>query len=63
MHSEWKVTRNNFGDGDMFAVYRLRDVAAVHHSGNMELATEYMEDRQEAAAIADKLNGAAEGEI
>lgn len=61
MCSEWKITKNYIGGGYMYAVYRLRDAAGVDHSGNREFATGYMEDRQEAAAIAEKLNKEAEG--
>lgn len=57
MTSEWKVTSNFVGGKKCFAVYRLKDVAAVDHSGNREYATDYIESREEAQAIADRKNG------
>lgn len=56
MKSEWKVTSNNINGKKMYAVYRLRDTTAVDHSGNREMATDYMDDRAEAVVIAEKLN-------
>ena len=56
MQSDWKVTKNIINDKPMYAVYRLKDIAAVDHSGNREHATGYMDDRQEALDIAEKLN-------
>jgi len=52
----WKVTSNLINDTKMYAVYRLLDVNAVDHSGNREFATDYMDDREEAKQIADKMN-------
>lgn len=56
MYSEWKITSSFIGGGKVYAVYRLID-AAVDHSGNREFATGYMDDRQAAVDIVDKLNG------
>ncbi|MEG0092215.1 MAG: hypothetical protein RSA20_10360 [Oscillospiraceae bacterium] len=56
MHSNWKVTSNFIGDSKMYAVYRLIDTSEVVHAGNMEFATGYMDDKQAAVAIAEKLN-------
>lgn len=56
MPSPWKVTSQHIGDRKMFAVYRLRDVNEVDHSGNREYATDYMEDRMDALVIAQDLN-------
>lgn len=56
MQSEWRVTKNIISGKAMYAVYRLRDISAVDHSGNRELATGFMDDRQEALDIAEKLN-------
>lgn len=56
MYSEWMVTKNNIGDRSMYAVYRLRNTMQTDHSGNREFASGYMEDRQEAVVIAEKLN-------
>jgi len=50
---KWKVTSNpGFG----YAVYRLKDVGEVDHSGNREYATGYLSDRAEAEKIAARLN-------
>ena len=57
MANEWKVTSNFIGGKKCFAVYRLIDAAGVDHSGNREYATDYMESREEAQAIADRKNG------
>ena len=56
MTGKWNVTSNIIGGTKFFAVYRLRDVDAVDHSGNREYATEWLESRAEAEAIAEKKN-------
>jgi len=56
MHSEWKVTTNIIAGEKAYAVYRLRDVSATDHSGNREFATGYIADKQEALAVAKKMN-------
>lgn len=56
MKGKWKVTSNSINGEKMYAVYRLRDTSEVDHSGNREYATGYLDNRDEAAAIADKLN-------
>lgn len=56
MKSEWKVTSQVLMDVRKYAVYRVRNVDEVEHSGNMEYATDYMEDRAEAERIAFGLN-------
>ena len=38
MKSEWKVTSNPINGKTMYAVYRLKDINAVDHSGNREFA-------------------------
>lgn len=53
---KWKVTSNPIGGMSMYAVYRIRDIDAVDHSGNREYATGFMDDKQEAQKIADRLN-------
>lgn len=58
MKGSWKVTSNSIGDKKVYGVYRLRDVLEVDHSGNRELYGPYHDDRQEAQAIADRLNQA-----
>jgi len=54
--SKWKVTSNSINGEKMYAVFRLRDTSAVDHSGNREYAGGYTADRDEAQAVADKLN-------
>lgn len=56
MKSKWKVTSNPINGMTMYAVYRLRDVNAVDHSGNREFAGEWTEHREAAQIVADKLN-------
>lgn len=56
MKSEWKVTSQYFENMKKFAVYRIRDTNEPDHGGNREYATDYIDDRQEAQEIADRLN-------
>lgn len=56
MHSEWKVTTNLIGSKRMYAVYRIKDIDKVDHSGNREYATTYMEDKQTAEIMAKVFN-------
>lgn len=56
MASEYKVTSQYIGDSKMYAVFRIKDVSAVDHSGNREYASGYTEDREEALKIANQLN-------
>ena len=56
MVGKWKVTANPVGGGMLYAVYRLRDVDAVDHSGNREYASGYIEDKDTALTIAEGLN-------
>ena len=56
MKSKWKVTSNPINGTTMYAVYRLRDVDAVDHSGNREFAGEWTENREAAQVVADNLN-------
>lgn len=60
MHSEWKVTSQYIGDEKMYAVYRLRDINAVDHSGNREYAGGYTSCRDVAVTVAEILNKAEE---
>jgi len=59
MKSEWKVSSNLIGDKKMYIAFRIRNTSEVDHSGNREYSGNYTEDRQEAAAIADRLNAEA----
>lgn len=56
MVGKWKVTANPVGGGMLYAVYRLRDVDAVDHSGNREYAGGYVTDRSIAEFAAEYLN-------
>lgn len=56
MKSKWKVTSNPINGTTMYAVYRLRDVNAVDHSGNRESTGGWTENREAAQTIADQLN-------
>lgn len=56
MKSEWKVTSNVIDGEKMYAVYRLRDVNEVDHSGNREYAGGYVEYYDAAQTAADQLN-------
>lgn len=56
MQSEWKVMSNYINDEKMYAVYRIKNTKEVMHSGNIEIATDYMLDKNEAEEIAKKFN-------
>ena len=56
MKSEWRVTSNSINGKKMYAVYRLRDINAVDHSGNREYAGGYVSSRETAAIVAAELN-------
>ena len=57
MKGKWKVTCNPTDGGDyLYAVCRLHDVNEIEHSGNREYGSGYMASKEEAQAIADKLN-------
>lgn len=58
MIGKWEVTSNQIGDTTMYAVYRLRDVNAVDHSGNREYAGGYTENREACELLAKQLNEA-----
>ena len=52
----WKITSQNINGVKMYAVYRnLRD-NEPDHSGNRVYGSTYMESREEAQKIADRLN-------
>jgi len=56
MKSEWRVTSNTINGKKMYAVYRLRDINAVDHSGNREFAGSYIDNRAAAEVITKELN-------
>lgn len=55
-HGKWDITSMYINDTKVYAVYRLRDVNGVDHSGNREFASGYMTSRTEAETIAERLN-------
>lgn len=63
MKGKWKVTSNIIAGEKLYAVYRLKDANAVEHSGNRELAGEYVADRTAAELIAKILNGMEENKV
>ena len=56
MKGSWKVTSNVIDGRKVYAVYRLIDITQPDHSGNREYATEWLDDREQAAKIAKELN-------
>lgn len=54
--SKWKVTANPVGGKMWYAVYRIRDISEVDHSGNRQYYGGYIEDKSEAEELARKLN-------
>ena len=56
MKGPWKVTSNLINGKTMYAVYRLKDVNEVDHSGNREFAGGYVEDRLTVEIAAEHLN-------
>lgn len=56
MKSKWNVTTQKIGDTRKYAVYRLRDIHATQHSGNMEMGTLYHDSRALAQFVADLMN-------
>ena len=55
--SKWRVTANPVGGQMLYAVYRIRDVDEVDHSGNREYwRGGWIESREEAQRYADKMN-------
>lgn len=58
MDNKWQVTSNIIADKPMYAVYRLKDVNGIDHSGNREFAGGYTEYEDAAQLVADELNKA-----
>lgn len=56
MKSKWKVASNFVNGEKIYGVYRLKDTSEVDHSGNREMAGGYIESREAAQIVADKLN-------
>ena len=54
--SMWKVTANPIGGKMFYGVYRIRDIDDPDHSGNRETYGGYWEHREEAEALARRLN-------
>lgn len=62
MKSPWRVTMQYICGKPQYAVYRLRDVSKVDHSGNRESGSTYMDSKEEAERIAAELNAKEEGD-
>jgi hypothetical protein len=60
--SEWRVTTNIIDGKTVYGVYRIIDVGEVDHSGNREMAGEYISCREAAQSIAEVLNEMEMGE-
>lgn len=56
MKSKWKVTSNSVGGEKLYGVYRTINTDEIDHSGNREMAGGFIENREAAQIIADKLN-------
>jgi len=56
MPSKWRVTSNVIEGRRMYAVYCLIDPTEPDHSGNREIATDYIEDKERAKEHAKRLN-------
>lgn len=54
---KWRVTSNSICGKMMYSVYQLRNTDLIDHSGNREHYGNYMENKEEAQALADELNG------
>lgn len=54
--SEWRVTSNYIGGQTMYAVYRLKDINEIDHSGNREYAGGWSSNREAVAMVAAELN-------
>ena len=52
----WRVIKNPIDDGYMYRVVRIIDPKEPMHSGNIEAGSEWLDDREEAHAIAKELN-------
>ena len=53
---KWKVAKNPIAGEYMYAVYWLRDVNEVDHSGNREYAGGWTNNREAAQIVANQLN-------
>lgn len=60
MKNKWKVQYNPMAGDKPYIVFRVKDIDKIVHSGNIEHYGDYMADKAEAQAIADKLNKAEE---
>lgn len=54
--SEWRVSSNPVAGRMFYGVYRIRDINEIDHSGNRETRGGYFETREEAVALAERLN-------
>ncbi len=56
MPGKWKVSYNPMLEEKPYVVVRIRNLSEPEHSGNREYGSDYMASKEEAQAIADKLN-------
>lgn len=54
--SKWKVTANLVGGKMWYAVYRIRDIDELDHSGNRQYRGGYIGDKSKAEEYARWLN-------
>ena len=52
----WKVIKNPIDDGYMYRVVKIINPRQPMHSGNIEAGSDWLDDREEAQAIANELN-------
>lgn len=56
MPSEWRVTSQFINGSKWYAVYRLKDINEVDHSGNREFYTGYNTDKHFCEELCKNLN-------
>ena len=54
---KWTVTSQLINGKMMYAVCRVKDITKTVHSGNLDFATGYMENKADAEKIVKNLNG------
>ena len=52
----WRVIKNPIGDDCMYRVVRIIDPKQPMHSGNIEAASGWLDDREEDHELANELN-------
>lgn len=56
MKSKWKISCNVIDGKKIYQVYRILDLNVTDHSGNREYYGDYLTDRDQAKAQAERLN-------